>query len=44
MDWIVGLGKHLVFSLRTFRWLFTRLPRKETLLPSFYQIGVLSLP
>ena len=25
-------------------WLSTRLPRKETLLPNFYQVGVLSLP
>jgi phospholipid/cholesterol/gamma-HCH transport system permease protein len=25
-------------------WLFTRLPRRETILPNFYQIGVLSLP
>src|SRR5580704_6053225 len=25
-------------------WMFTRLPRRETLLPAFYQIGVLSLP
>jgi phospholipid/cholesterol/gamma-HCH transport system permease protein len=44
MDGIVGLGNISLFSLRTFRWMLTRLPRKETLLPSFYQIGVLSLP
>src|SRR5580704_15355673 len=25
-------------------WMFTRLPRRETLVPAFYQIGVLSLP
>lgn len=37
LDW-------LVFCLRTFLWLFTKLPRRETLLPSFYQVGVLSLP
>jgi len=43
-DWIVGLGSMSMFSLRTFGWLFSRLPRKETLLPNFYQIGVLSLP
>ena len=24
--------------------MFTRLPRRETLLPAFYQVGVLSLP
>ena len=44
MDWIVGLGNISMFSLRTFGWMLSRLPRKETLLPSFYQIGVLSLP
>ena len=33
-----------MFSFGTFGWMFTRLPRKETLLPNFYQIGVLSLP
>jgi len=27
-----------------FSWLFSRLPRRGTLLPNFYQIGVLSLP
>jgi phospholipid/cholesterol/gamma-HCH transport system permease protein len=43
-DWIVGLGSISTFSLRTVRWMVSRLPRKETLLPSFYQIGVLSLP
>lgn len=44
MDWVVGLGNISSFSMRTFRWMLTRLPRKETLIPSFYQIGVLSLP
>jgi phospholipid/cholesterol/gamma-HCH transport system permease protein len=43
-DWIIGLGRISTFSLRTFHWMLTRLPRKETILPSFYQIGVLSLP
>ena len=43
-DGIVGLGNISTFSLRTFRWMLTRLPRRETILPSFYQIGVLSLP
>ena len=33
-----------LFSLNTLSWLFTRLPRRETLLQSFYQIGVRSLP
>lgn len=44
MDWIAGLGNMARFSLRTVGWMFARLPRKETLLPNFYQIGVLSLP
>ncbi len=43
-DWIIGLGNISIFSLRTFGWMLARLPRKETLLPNFYQIGVLSLP
>src|SRR5262249_21947694 len=38
------LGEIGLFSLLTIRWMCTRLPRKDTLLPSFYQIGVLSLP
>ena len=44
MDWLIGLGNIATFTMRTFGWMLTRLPRKETLLPSFYQIGVLSLP
>ncbi len=44
VDWLVALGDIGLFALRTAGWLFTRLPRKETILPSFYQIGVLSLP
>ena len=43
-DWMIELGSVAWFALRTFRWLLTRLPRRETLLPNFYQIGVLSLP
>ncbi|HEX5444382.1 MAG TPA: ABC transporter permease [Pirellulales bacterium] len=41
---VEALGDVSIFMLRTFRWLVTRAPRKGTLLPSFYQIGVLSLP
>lgn len=43
-DWIIGLGNICKFALRTMRWLLTRLPSRETLMPNFYQIGVLSLP
>jgi phospholipid/cholesterol/gamma-HCH transport system permease protein len=42
--WLLGLGSFGLFCLRTFRWSLTRLPRRETVLPCFYQIGVLSLP
>jgi len=44
MGWVIGLGDISLFGLRTLRWLMTRLPRRETILPNFYQIGVLSLP
>lgn len=44
VTWIEGLGSIALFTLSTLRWLITRLPRRETLLPNFYQIGVLSLP
>lgn len=44
IHWVDVVGAISLFSLRMFRWLLTRLPRKETLLPNFYQIGVLSLP
>ena len=44
IGWVVAVGDVSLFALRTLSWLFTRLPRKETLLPAFYQIGVLSLP
>jgi phospholipid/cholesterol/gamma-HCH transport system permease protein len=42
--WIMGLGSFGLFCLRTIRWSLARAPRRETLLPNFYQIGVLSLP
>ena len=44
IDWTVSLGGIALFVMRTFRWLLGRLPKKETLTPNFYQIGVLSLP
>lgn len=44
ISWIVALGDLSLFGFRMLAWLFTRLPRRETLLPAFYQIGVLSLP
>ncbi len=44
INWMVSIGDAALFSLQTMSWLLTRIPRKETLLPNFYQIGVLSLP
>jgi phospholipid/cholesterol/gamma-HCH transport system permease protein len=44
IEWTMTLGNMATFVLRTFGWLFARLPRKETIWPCFYQIGVLSLP
>ena len=44
LNWIVAIGDITQFFARTLAWIFTRLPRRETLLPNFYQIGVLSLP
>lgn len=41
---LASLGDLVLFSLLTARWLFTRLPRGETILASFHQVGVLSLP
>jgi phospholipid/cholesterol/gamma-HCH transport system permease protein len=41
---LLSLGDITQFAVRTFSWLLLRLPRKGTLLPNFYQIGVLSLP
>jgi len=39
-----GMGNFAVFTGKTCGWLFSRLPRRETLIPSMYQIGVKSLP
>jgi phospholipid/cholesterol/gamma-HCH transport system permease protein len=44
IDWTVGLGNMAMFVVRTLLWMTTRIPRRETLIPAFYQIGVLSLP
>lgn len=41
---ILALGGIANFSFSTIWWLFTRRPFRGTLLPNFYQIGVLSLP
>lgn len=44
LNWVVALGDITQFFMRTMAWIFTRLPRRETMLPNFYQIGVLSFP
>ena len=44
VDGMSAVGDFTLFVWRTLVWLFTRLPRRETLLPNFYQVGVLSLP
>lgn len=38
------VGEFSLFCLKTFQWMLTRLPRKETLLPNLFDVGVLSLP
>jgi phospholipid/cholesterol/gamma-HCH transport system permease protein len=43
-DAITMIGDMTLFFLQTLSWLATRLPRRETILPNFYQVGVLSLP
>ncbi|HZZ71152.1 MAG TPA: ABC transporter permease [Pirellulales bacterium] len=43
-NWLTTLGEIGIFSLKTMQWMMTHLPRRDTLMPSFYQIGVLSLP
>jgi len=44
IDALCGLGNISLFTFSTFRWLFARAPRMETIWSNFYQIGVLSLP
>jgi phospholipid/cholesterol/gamma-HCH transport system permease protein len=44
IDAIAKVGDVGIFSARLFSWMFTRLPKRETLLPNFYQIGVRSVP
>jgi phospholipid/cholesterol/gamma-HCH transport system permease protein len=41
---VVAVGNFSLFAGRMYVWMFTRLPRRETLFPNLYQVGVLSLP
>jgi phospholipid/cholesterol/gamma-HCH transport system permease protein len=43
-DFVAEIGDVVVFSLLTFGWMFRRRPRKSVLVPSFYAIGVSSVP
>lgn len=44
MDGVTSLGDFSLFVFRTMVWMFTRLPRSETIWPAFYRVGVSSLP
>ena len=44
LNQIAGVGDVAIFSLKTLGWIFARRQRRDVLLPSFYQIGVMSLP
>lgn len=44
LEVVANVGNVTEFTTRTLAWLFTRLPKRETLLPVFYQIGVRSVP
>ena len=44
VDGVSLIGDITIFAFRTLAWLFMRTPKWETMLPTFYQVGVLSLP
>ncbi|MCR9292111.1 MAG: ABC transporter permease [bacterium] len=44
VDALVTLGDMAIFAGHMFRWMFSALPRRGTILPNFYYVGVLSLP
>lgn len=44
IDGINTIGDMAIFAWQMFVWLFTARPRRGTLLPNFYHVGVLSLP
>jgi len=44
IETIAAIGDMVLFIWQTFCWMVTHFPRRGTLLPSFYQVGVLSLP
>jgi phospholipid/cholesterol/gamma-HCH transport system permease protein len=44
VDGITTIGDMTLFVWQMFVWMFTRLPRRGTMMINFYQVGVLSLP
>jgi phospholipid/cholesterol/gamma-HCH transport system permease protein len=44
IDALTTLGDMAIFASKMFVWLFTTRPSRGTILPNFYQVGVLSLP
>lgn len=44
IDSITTLGELMLFTWHTLAWMVTRPPRWKQLVPTFYQVGVLSLP
>ncbi len=44
LDNLEAVGDFAIFVQRAMVWLFTRLPKSETLLPNFHAVGVASLP
>ncbi len=44
IEGISAVGDYALFVWNTLVWLVSRRPRRETILPNFYQVGVLSLP
>ncbi|WP_164102651.1 MlaE family ABC transporter permease [Candidatus Laterigemmans baculatus] len=44
VDGLTMVGDITLFAWQMCVWMFTRLPLQGTLLPNFYQVGVLSLP
>lgn len=44
VDGITAIGDLAYFTWQMLGWMFTRLPRRGTLMTNFYQVGVLSLP
>lgn len=41
---LIAVGSFTLFVNRALVWMFTRFPKRETIWPNFYQVGVLSLP